>query len=143
MDIPKQWFIQPHEKSQDPLKHIVHVSFDEIEPRIAWTEYEVFFDSGEDIFHDAIGAVFKDTVNKTCQINQCNVICLFSKSKIQQSREGASVDCGENGGHIRSDAHPKLQTGQRADVQGVNNHQVTHIPVVTAVYVDPVLLLMS
>ena len=47
-------------------------------------------------------------------------------------RTGALVDRGTNGGIAGEDVRVINKTGRQADVQGIDNHQIVDIPIVTA-----------
>ena len=47
-------------------------------------------------------------------------------------RTGALVDRGANGGIAGEDVRVINKTGRQADVQGIDNHQIVDIPIVTA-----------
>ena len=47
-------------------------------------------------------------------------------------RTGALVDRGANGGIAGEDGRVINKTGRQADVQGIDNHQIIDIPIVTA-----------
>jgi hypothetical protein len=49
-----------------------------------------------------------------------------------QVRTGALVDCGANGGIAGDDVWVSNRTGRQVDVQGIDNHQMVDIPIVTA-----------
>jgi hypothetical protein len=49
-----------------------------------------------------------------------------------QVRTGALVDRGTNGGIAGDDVRVINRTGQQVDVQGIDNHQIVDIPIVTA-----------
>jgi hypothetical protein len=50
-----------------------------------------------------------------------------------QVRTGAPVDCGANGGIAGDDVWIINHTGRQVDdVQGIDNHQIVDIPIVTA-----------
>jgi hypothetical protein len=49
-----------------------------------------------------------------------------------QVRTGALVDRGANGGIAGDDVRVINRTGQQVDVQGIDNHQIVDIPIVTA-----------
>ena len=56
---------------------------------------------------------------------------LYCFSHVRDSR-GALVDRGANGGICGSDVRIIHKTGRKVDVQGIDNHQVVDIPIVTA-----------
>src|SRR5687767_5591732 len=47
------------------------------------------------------------------------------------SNPGALVDCGANGGLASADVRIIAKTGHQVDIQGINNHCITDIPIVT------------
>jgi hypothetical protein len=53
-------------------------------------------------------------------------------SSHHQVRTGALVDRGANGGIAGDDVWIINRTGQQVDVQGIDNHQIVDIPIVTA-----------
>ena len=56
----------------------------------------------------------------------------YSVSSKHVAKRGALVDRGANGGLAGSDVRPIHRTARSVDVQGIDNHQVTNIPIVTA-----------
>jgi hypothetical protein len=50
----------------------------------------------------------------------------------RQVRTGALVDRGANGGIAGDDVRIINRTGQQVNVQGIDNHQIVDIPIVTA-----------
>ena len=69
------------------------------------------------------------TENMKYSIN--NVIYLVSKWSVTNSRNGTLIDRGANGGLAGNNVRVLHQTGRKVDVQGIDNHQVTNIPIVT------------
>jgi hypothetical protein len=53
-------------------------------------------------------------------------------SSHRQVRTGALVDRGANGGIAGDDVWIINRTGRQVDVQGIDNHQIVDIPIVTA-----------
>ena len=64
-----------------------------------------------------------------CQLNMSKI--LYHHSHVT-SRRRALVDRGANGGICGNDVRVISKTGQTVDVQGVDNHQIVDIPIVTA-----------
>ena len=46
-------------------------------------------------------------------------------------KQGALVDRGANGGIAGADVRIIAKTGRQVDTQGINNHRITDIPIVT------------
>ena len=63
------------------------------------------------------------------QVNVSNILYHHSHDT---SKRGALVDRGANGGICGNDVRIISKTGRSVDVQGINNHQITDIPIVTA-----------
>ena len=57
---------------------------------------------------------------------------LYSASSHRQGRTGALIDRGANGGIAGEDVRVINRTGRQVDVQGIDNHQIVNIPIVTA-----------
>ena len=79
------------------------------------------------------------------QVNTSNII--YSHSRVTSTR-GALIDRGANGGICGNDARVIAKTGRTVDVQGIDNHQIVDIPIVTAGAVvtthrGPVILIMN
>jgi hypothetical protein len=53
-------------------------------------------------------------------------------SSHRQVKTGAFIDRGANGGIAGDDAWIIYRTGRQVDVQGIDNHQIVDIPIVTA-----------
>jgi hypothetical protein len=53
-------------------------------------------------------------------------------SSHRQVRTGALIDRGANGGIAGDDVRIINRTGRQVDVQGIDNHQIVDIPIVTA-----------
>jgi hypothetical protein len=53
-------------------------------------------------------------------------------SSHRQVRTGALIDCGANGGIAGNDVRIMNRTGRQVEVQGIDNHQIVDIPIVTA-----------
>ena len=49
-----------------------------------------------------------------------------------RKRDGALVDRGANGGIAGEDVRVIAKTGRQVDVQGIDNHQIVDVPIVTA-----------
>ena len=80
--------------------------------------------------------------------NQTDIVCSVSRHKTSASKRGASVDRGANGGLAGSDVRALHKTDQQVDVEGIDNHQLINIPIVTAAGVvesqhGPVVLIMN
>ena len=56
----------------------------------------------------------------------------YRASSTHQVRTGALVDRGANGGIAGDDVRVINRTGRQVDVQGIDNHQIVDIPIVTA-----------
>ena len=63
------------------------------------------------------------------QVNVSNILYHHSHDT---SKRGALVDRGANGGICGNDVRIISKTGRSVDVQGIDNHQITDIPIVTA-----------
>ena len=63
-----------------------------------------------------------------------NHVIVYRASETRQVRRGALVDQGANGGIAGGDCRVihSQPTGRTVDVQGIDNHQLTDIPLVTA-----------
>ena len=48
------------------------------------------------------------------------------------SYNGALVDCGASGGIAGNDVRIITTSTRRVDVSGIDNHELTHLPIVTA-----------
>ena len=46
--------------------------------------------------------------------------------------KGTLIDCGANGGIAGDDVHVIARTGREVDIQGIDNHRMTNIAIVTA-----------
>jgi hypothetical protein len=64
------------------------------------------------------------------QANTHNIV--YSASNHRSTRRGALVDRGANGGIAGDDVRIIDKSGQFVDVQGIDNHQLVDIPLVTA-----------
>ena len=56
----------------------------------------------------------------------------YSASSHRHLRAGALIDRGANGGIAGDDVRIINRTGRQVDVQGIDNHQIVNIPIVTA-----------
>ena len=56
----------------------------------------------------------------------------YRHSQARTKSNGALVDRRANGGIYGSDVRIQLTTSRTVDVQGIDNHQITDIPIVTA-----------
>ena len=56
----------------------------------------------------------------------------YSVSAAQHRRHGALIDRGANGGVAGNDVRVIARTTKTVDVQGIDNHQITDIPIITA-----------
>ncbi len=72
------------------------------------------------------------TVNgkKYCQV-QAHCI-YYSASSHKSCKVGSLIDRGANGGIAGDDIHIIEKSNQTVDVRGIDNHQITNIPIVTA-----------
>ena len=61
-----------------------------------------------------------------------NVVYSVSKRAIKNSKEGTLIDRGANGGLAGNNVRVLHKTGRTVDVQGIDNHQIVDIPIVTA-----------
>ena len=64
------------------------------------------------------------------QINMANTVYVASDHRTV--RRGALVDRGANGGIAGDDVRIISDSGRQVDVQGIDNHQIVDIPIVTA-----------
>ncbi len=81
-------------------------------------------------------------------INTAKTTYSVSRRNVATIKRGALVDRGANGGLAGSDAQTLHTTDRRVDVQGIDNHQVTDIPIVTSAGVvdtqrGPIVLIMN
>jgi len=65
------------------------------------------------------------------QVNATSITYTISACSANQNRE-ALVDRGANGGIAGSDVRVINRTGRQVDIQGIDNHRITEIPIVTA-----------
>jgi hypothetical protein len=65
------------------------------------------------------------------QVNMAHTTYSISSSHITGNK-GALVDRGANGGIAGSDVRVINKTGKSVDIQGIDNHRITQIPIVTA-----------
>ena len=70
------------------------------------------------------------SLNKKYLIN--NIVYPVSERSIINSRNGTLIDRGANGGLVGNNVKVLHKTGRQVDVQGIDNHQITNIPIVTA-----------
>ena len=63
------------------------------------------------------------------KVNMAQVI--YSVSNHRSSKTASLVDRGANGGIAGDDVRIMSRTGRSVDIQGINNHQITDIPIVT------------
>ena len=61
-----------------------------------------------------------------------NITYSASKGSVMNSRNGTLIDRGANGGLAGCNVRVLHKTGRQVDVQGIDNHQITNIPIVTA-----------
>ena len=61
-----------------------------------------------------------------------NVLYQSCQKNVHDSKRGALVDRGANGGLAGSDVRAIHVSSREVDVQGIDNHQLTNIPIVTA-----------
>lgn len=55
---------------------------------------------------------------------------VYSVPATHAEKSGALIDHGANGGIAGADVHIIAKTGQQVDIQGINNHHITNIPIV-------------
>ena len=101
-----EWFLMPPRKPPDPTR-TVKLSFGEI---------------------DDCNSIKPQ--NTKYSIN--NIVYSVSKRSIINSRKGTLIDRGANGGLAGDNVRVLHKTGRKVDVQGIDNHQITNIPIVTA-----------
>ena len=65
------------------------------------------------------------------QVNTVSIIYSVSSSKALHSK-GALIDRGANGGIAGDDVRIISKTGKSVDIQGIDNHRINEIPIVTA-----------
>ena len=70
------------------------------------------------------------SINQKYSIN--NILYSVSKQSVMNSRNGTLIDRGANGGLAGNNVKVLHKTGRQVDVQGIDNHQITNIPIVTA-----------
>ena len=80
------------------------------------------------------------------QVNYSKII--YCHSEVIAPRRGALVDRGANGGICGDDVRVISKTTRNVDVQGIDNHQIVNIPIVTAGAVaitqrGPVIIIMN
>jgi hypothetical protein len=73
---------------------------------------------------------------------------VYQASAHRSTRRGALVDRGANGGIAGEDVRITSKTGKFVDVQGIDNHHLVDIPIVTAGAVvntqcGPVIVIMN
>ena len=71
-----------------------------------------------------------DTHPPSYEINMHKTVYSVSRSHVHKN--GALVDRGANGGMAGADVRAICKTSQQVDVTGIDNHQVTDIPIITA-----------
>ena len=101
-----EWFLIPPRKPPDPTR-TVKLSFEEI-------------DDCDDAEHQ----------NTKYLIN--NVVYSVSKRFISNSRKGTLIDRGANGGLAVDNVRLLHKTSRQVDVQGIDNHQITNIPILAS-----------
>ena len=101
-----EWLLIPPRKPPDPTR-TVELSFEEIDD-CDYAEHQ----------------------NTKYLIN--NIVYSVSKRSIINSRNGTLIDRGANGGLAGYNGRVLHKTGRKVDVQGIDNHQITNIPIVTA-----------
>jgi hypothetical protein len=74
----------------------------------------------------------KSVVQDSMTYYAANQHIQYWASSHRQVRTGALVDRGANGGIAGDDAWVINRTGRQVDVQGIDNHQIVDIPIVTA-----------
>ena len=77
-----------------------------------------------------------------------NILYESCQKDLSKSKKGALVDRGANGGLAGSDVRAIHVSSREVDVQGIDNHRLTNIPIVTAAGVvdtqkGPVVLIMN
>ena len=80
-------------------------------------------------------------------MHSSEVTYVVSQKDISSTKRGALVDRGANGGLAGSDVRALQVTDWQVDIQGIDNHQLTNIPIVTAAGVvstqcGPIVLIM-
>ena len=65
------------------------------------------------------------------QVNTASVVYKVSASQTSHSK-GALIDRGANGGIAGDDVRVIAKTGRCVDIQGIDNHRINEIPIVTA-----------
>ena len=78
-----------------------------------------------------IARLLKKT-NKNYKYLVNNITYSVSKRSVTNSRNGTLIDRGANGGLAGSNVRVLHKTGRQVDVQGIDNHQINNIPIVTA-----------
>ncbi len=68
----------------------------------------------------------------TIDINEHNVVYNVSERSIRSSRNGGLIDRGANGCVFGDDVRPIMKTSQSVDIGGLDNHQITNIPIGSA-----------
>ena len=116
--VHKLWFPVSKRKPPDPLYTV-----------------KIYFDDHEE-------------AHTTYDINQTDVVYAVSRRQTSTVKRGALVDRGANGGLAGSDVRALYKTDRQVDVQGIDNHQLTNIPIVTAAGVvesqhGPIVLIMN
>jgi len=56
----------------------------------------------------------------------------YSIAAFSTIRKGALVDHGANGGIAGEDVHIIAKTGRQVEIQGIDNHRINDVPIVTA-----------
>ena len=69
--------------------------------------------------------------NTVYHVNTNNVYTVSSRAT-KNAKKGSLVDCGANGGLAGCDVCVLYKTDRQVDVQGIDDHQLVNIPIVTA-----------
>ena len=114
-----EWFPKPPRKPPDPVRTVKLVV--------------------EDNYDDDSCSEFDDNLYDEISIHNNNIKYLInnvvysvSKRAIKNSKEGTLIDRGANGGLAGNNVRVLHKTGRTVDVQGIDNHQIVDIPIVTA-----------
>ena len=64
--------------------------------------------------------------------HKANVVTIYNYSAHSTAKKGALVNWGANGGIAGEDVRIIAKTGRQVDIQGIDNHRINNIPIVTA-----------
>ena len=76
--------------------------------------------------------VIENKINDVFFCSHFKVCYEACQKRVSDTKRGALIDRGANGGLAGSDVRAIHIAGREVDVQGIDNHQLTNIPIVTA-----------